>query len=318
MRKQTNKNGVIKNRTQLAGPLPGLAAGNRPAAVSRVNSFTCSASDLLKIKGIVGKTVSAQDLKFGLERAIERAITLSTQTARALDQNPRDPKTRALFREIFGPTPEYVPGWRSPGAPWKDRGALVSLRLKSVIKYLGSGKIRYYCWGCPGGDVDPMKYAACNYPVGSPIIGLGKLFWEDWAANGFDRMGMVLVHEVLHMIYPTTITKLHKGRFGNAYCYQRFVPELIGLRLYSTPEDVCPSILRFGSRGPEVVKAKHMLNNWIRNLPLQPDRPDFLQLHDRFDQNMVAVVLAYQNFENLRKADGIIGDQTWKVLIGYR
>jgi hypothetical protein len=297
----------------------GLRLGQPRTATRRSRSlikhFTCTEDDREKIEKIVGKEISEEELRAALDAAVKRAVSLTLKAVKALERSTHSTRTRTLFREIFGTLPEFVPTWRAAGAPWKDRGELVALRLKRAAGILASGQIRYHCWGCPGGDRDPMTFEACNYPPGKFIIGFGKGFWENLknAASAPDYMGMTLLHEALHVYYSSIITLSHKGRYGNAYCYQRFVPEMNGLFLYPETEKACPSLLRRGSRGPEVRKLQGLLNKWIEGLP-GPDKPSQLTVNGIFDRATEAVVKTFQRVENL-KGKGVVGSETWHELL---
>jgi hypothetical protein len=289
-------------------------AARRPR--SPVRHFVCSGDDRKKIKQIVGKAVSEEELRTAVGAAVERAVSLTLKAARALERSPRSPGTKTLFREIFGTFPEFVPKWRAASAPWKDRGELVALRLKRAADILAGGQIQYYCWGCPGGDRDPMTYEACNYPPGEYLIGFGKGFWENLKNAAYNYMAMTLLHEALHIYYSSVITRGHEGRYGNAYCYQRFVPEMNGLYLYPKTEEACPSILRRGSRGVEVRKLQSLLNNWISRFP-GLDRPSELTVNGVFDRHTEAAVRAFQNVASL-KEKGVVGSETWRELLQWK
>ena len=307
---ESNSWSRISSGTTLGQP---RAATRRPR--SPIRHFACSDDDRKKIGQIVGKAVSEEELRTAVGTAVKKAVYLTLKAANALEKSPRSIGTKTLFREIFGTFPEFVPKWRAAGASWKDRGELVALRLKRAADILASGQIQYYCWGCPGGDRDPITYEACNHPPGKYIIGFGKGFWENLknAASAYDYMAMTLLHEALHVYYSSVITHRHEGRYSNAYCYQRFVPEMNGLYLYPEVEKVCPSILRRGSRGLEVRKLQSLLNNWITQFP-SPDRPSQLTVNGVFDHQTEAAVRSFQSVASL-KEKGVVGAETWHELL---
>ena len=298
---------------QQASALAGLEAG-----ASRVRKFTCSAADLARVNQAAGKTADAAAVKEAIEAAIEKALSLSKKAIRELEKSPRSAATRILFHEIFGTFPEYVPKWAA-GAAWKDLGGLVALRLKRAVEVLSGGDVQYYCWGCPGGDRDPSTYVACNHPCGSYIIGFGQGFWDDWRTGDIERMAMTLLHEALHVYFCSNIKDAGTGRYGNAYCYQRFVPEINGLDLYPEVEKVCASILRRGSRGREVRKLQKMLNDWYHKQPvtmaLTPELTE-LELTGVFDSRTETNVRIFQRKNGLQ-VDGVAGSDTWRNLLMF-
>ena len=283
-----------------------------------IRFFTCSADDRKKIAKVVGKAVSEEELRNALSAAVKKALALTLNAARELERSPRSTGTKTLFREIFGTLPEFVPSWRAAGAIWKDRGGLVALRLGRAAKILAEGDIRFYCWGCPGGDRPPETYEACNFPPGKYIIGLGKGFWENLKnpSSATNYMAMTLLHEALHVYFSSVITAKHEGRYGNAYCYQRFVPEINGLDLYPETEKACASILRRGARGPEVRKLQGFLNNWIKQFP-GPDKPAQLTVNGVFDLSTETAVRKVQSAANL-KEKGVVGSETWQELLKWK
>jgi hypothetical protein len=292
--------------------------GQPRAANNPIRHFTCSADDRKKIENIVGKAVSEEELLKRMDAAVKRAVALTLKAVKALEQSPRSTGTKTLFREIFGTFPEFVPSWRTAGALWKDRGGLVALRLRRAAEILAGGHIHFYCWGCPGGDRAPETYEACNFPPGKYIIGLGKGFWENLKnpASAHNYMAMTLLHEALHVYFSSVVTIKHEGRYGNAYCYQRFVPEINGLDLYPETEKACPSILRRGARSPEVRKLQGWLNNWINRLP-GPDKPAQLTVNGVFDSSTEAAVRKFQSGANLEEK-GVVGSETWHELLKWK
>lgn len=292
-----------------------------PVAASPVRHFACSEQDRITIAAIVGKPVSAAALQTAVKDAVGKAIALTSKAVRALEKSPRSVQTKTLFREIFGTFPEFVPEWRTSDAVWKDRGALVALRLKRAAGLLATGQLKYHCWGCPGGDRAPSGYEACNYPIGSYVLGLGKGFWENLSgANAVDYMAMTLLHEALHIYYSSVIGSSHEGRYGNAYCYQRFVSEMNGLNLYPETEKACTSMLRRGSRGVEVGKLQKLLNRWIQPSVVTmdlTDKPPLLAVNQIFDQATENAVRAFQNANGL-PPNGIADTDTWRKLLQQR
>jgi len=296
--------------------------GQSAVATSQSNNpvrrFACSNDERKKIEQVVGKPVSTEELRTAVGTAVEKAVSLTSKAIHALEKSPRSAQTKTLFREIFGTFPEFVPQWRASGADWKDRGELVALRLKRAASLLASGQIQYYCWGCPRGDRDPATYEACNYPIGKYIIGLGKGFWENLKNSSAENyMAMTLLHEALHSYYSSLIGNSHEGTYGNAYCYQRFVSEINGLNLYPHTEKACPSILRRGSRGPEVGKLQNLLNNWILSPVVTMklvNKPPLLTVNNIFDQPTEAAVRAFQKATGL-EANRVAGAETWRVLL---
>jgi hypothetical protein len=83
-----------------------------------IRHFTCSEEDRKKIEKVVGKAVSEEGLRTALKAAVEKAVALTLKAVKALEKSPRSTGTKTLFREIFGTFPEFVPSWRTVGAPW--------------------------------------------------------------------------------------------------------------------------------------------------------------------------------------------------------
>jgi hypothetical protein len=285
-----------------------------------VRHFICSAGDRQRVEAILERTVSTDDLRQAVLAAINKAAALASKAIAALNKSPRSAATRRLFAEIFGSNPEFVPAWKTAAASWKDGGELVALRLKRAADTLRSGEVRFHCWGCPGGDRDPSTYGACQHPRGSRVMGLGRLFWDDLRTDDMERMAATLLHEALHMYFPTIGDDGAKGRYANAYCYQRFVPEITNHFLYPEVEQVCPSMLWRGSRGPEVRKLQTLINRWINpsrvTMDLRP-RPATLSVTGVFDRPTHEALRAFQRANNL-KADGVARSDTWRQLLALQ
>jgi hypothetical protein len=128
-------------------------------------------------------------------------------------------------------------------------------------------------------------------------------------------MALTLLHEALHIYFGPLIEHGERGGgYGNASCYERFVTEIAGLRLHPATVSGCRATLRRGSRGPEVRILQRELNFWIRTLPLTQRRP-LLVVNGVFDRPTEAAVRAFQRRMDLKKVDGVVGSETWGVLL---
>jgi hypothetical protein len=126
-------------------------------------------------------------LRQAVETAAGNAVSWLWNAGAALRTSPRAARTRNLFCEAFGTTPEFVPAWRPANAKWIDRGDLVAIRLYDAAKILDGWWIHYYCWGDPRHCLEctrqPPTYFACSSFKGRYVICLGQAFWKAWQAN---------------------------------------------------------------------------------------------------------------------------------------
>jgi peptidoglycan hydrolase-like protein with peptidoglycan-binding domain len=88
-----------------------------------------------------------------------------------------------------------------------------------------------------------------------------------------------------------------------------------GLYLYPEVEKACPSILRRGSRGPEVRKLQSLLNNWITRFP-GPGKTSKLTVNGIFDGRTETAVRAFENISNL-ESKGVVGLETCRALLRW-
>ena len=167
-------------------------------------------------------------LRQAVETAAGNAVSWLWNAGAALRTSPRAARTRNLFCEAFGTTPEFVPAWRPANAKWIDRGDLVAIRLYDAAKILDGGWIHYFCWGDPRHCLEctrqPPTYFACSSFKGRYVICLGQAFWKAWQANDEATLASTLLHEALHIYFGTLIAHGETGgRYGNANCYERYV-----------------------------------------------------------------------------------------------
>src|SRR5262245_20504998 len=110
-----------------------VPAGRCTPAGKRVGKFTCSDTEISAIRTFLSSpTLSGSALRAAVEAAAGRAVRLARRAADALKRSSRTGRTRGIFCEAFGVTPEFVPPWRaglSGVVRWKDLGELVAIRL---------------------------------------------------------------------------------------------------------------------------------------------------------------------------------------------
>jgi hypothetical protein len=211
----------------------------------RVGKFTCGSAEIAKIRALLGlPAVTVPTLRAAVEAAAGRAVSLAARGANALDRSRRSNKTRRIFCEAFGVTPEFVPPWRASlrgVVRWRDLGELVAIRLRDVAKILDGGCVHYFSWGsaahCPECIDSPTSYFACSSFRGKYIICLGALFWRAWRSGDKATTGSTLLHEALHIYFGTTVSD--GGRSGNANCYERFAVRLQNLFLHPATAANC-------------------------------------------------------------------------------
>jgi hypothetical protein len=213
-------------------------------AQPKVRHLLCSAADQQKIEVVLGRKTTGNEVRKAAENAAKVAVSIARQAAAALEKHPRTARTRRLFCEAFGSTPDLVPSWRSSltgTVLWKDAAELVAIRLRAAAKILDGGFIRYFCWGNPGhcaecSDVD-AKYFACSSFKGKYVICLGRAFWRAFRKKDRATLASTLVHEALHIYFSTTVA--HTGRIPNANCYERFAIRHAGLFLHPATKRDC-------------------------------------------------------------------------------
>jgi hypothetical protein len=222
-----------------------VPAGRCTSVGRRVGRFTCTNAELAAIRAFLGRpAITAPTLKAAVEAAAGRAVSLARRAANALDRSRRNNRTRRIFCEAFGVTPEFVPPWRATltgVVRWRDLGELVAIRLKDVAKILDGGCIHYFCWGspahCPECTRVPPTYFACSSFLGRYIICLGQGFWRAWQSGDTVTTASTLLHEALHIYFRRTVSDT--GRSGNANCYERFAVRLQNLFLHPATDAAC-------------------------------------------------------------------------------
>ena len=209
----------------------------------RVRYFTCTPHDQAEIEKGLKMSIFPGALRKAVETAAGNAVSWLWKAGAALRTSPRAARTRTLFCEAFGTTPEFVPSWRPANAKWLDRGDLVAIRLYAVAKILNGGWIRYYCWGspryCPECKRQPPTYFACSSWGKRYVICLGEAFWKAWQARDDATLASTLIHEALHIYFGTLIAEGEKGRYGNANCYERYVIRFNNQFLHSATDTAC-------------------------------------------------------------------------------
>jgi hypothetical protein len=234
-----------------------------PTSVS-VRNLLCTAADLAAISRVVGRRVSAAEVRTAITTAVERAVRFLLNAAQPLT-HPRPGSgpgviMRLNFIEAFGIAPEFVPTWRPAGARW-DRGAVVRERLRCAARILANGSIRYRCWGplsCR--DLAPWTpglFARVN--AGELRICFGEASWQDFGKPGHaTEFASTILHEALHIYFHTIGDTRDRGPFGLAACYERFVLLMNGVKLSQFVLDNCasglPQVAAAGKRpgGPNI------------------------------------------------------------------
>jgi hypothetical protein len=211
------------------GRINGLSACEitSPAIVRHV---ICSAADLAEISRVVGRAMTAADVRAAITTPVQQAIRLLLAAAAPLRPRPAPgtPERDTLdynFRDAFGVTPDFVPSWRPAGQTW-DRGAVVRERLRCAARILSNGSMRYHCWGPLSCRDFPERWSPLNFAKVFPEqlrMCFGEHFWFAFRQGRNDVAG-TLLHEALHIYFRVVDDPPHSpNRFGNAYCYERFV-----------------------------------------------------------------------------------------------
>lgn len=229
------------------GTAPGSALGSEmghslSAVKTRVRHFRCSPRDVSEIERRLSMSILPGALRQAVEKAAGDAVSWLWTASAALQTSPRAARTRTLFCEAFGTTPEFVPAWRSTGAKWIDRGDLVAMRLNAVAKILDGGWIRYFCWGsaahCPECTGAPTYFACASWGK-RYVICLGEAFWRAWQARDEATLASTLLHEALHIYFGRLISHGEKSRYGNANCYERYVISFNRQFLHTATSTAC-------------------------------------------------------------------------------
>jgi hypothetical protein len=210
----------------------------------RVRFFVCNSADRANINNAISMSVIPGALRSAVDTASDKAAAWAYNAVALLRMSPRSADTRSAFRDAFGANPEWVPPWFATlGARWIDFGDLIAQRLQRGADILSEGWIQYYCWGsptrCPECTNPPSTYYACSSYLGRYLICLGRHFWELWAARNTGDMATTLLHEALHIYFRTTVA--HRGRQGNAACYEKFIYEINGHPIHPETAAACPT-----------------------------------------------------------------------------
>jgi hypothetical protein len=223
-----------------------------------VTHFECSEADRRAIRTISGRPVSEAELRRVIEAAAKDAVRWAERAAASLQprrgRRPGEPRfgreIYSPFREAFGTSPEFVPTWRPAGQRW-DRGDIVRIRFSRAARILSGGSIRYRCWSAPqcrGCEVfDP--YWGCAR-AGRLNMCIGKTFWRDWRRGERVNLGATLLHEAMHIYYPTIEDPERGKRYGDAECYVRYALRVSNVPLPSDTESLCPPYQEVGDFPP--------------------------------------------------------------------
>jgi hypothetical protein len=201
--------------------------------LSPTRLLTCSDADRAQVARVVGRPVSAAQVRDAVQAAATQGAAEGRAVARAL-RPPRSAQTVQTFASVFNVPPTFVPNWRpATGVRWRDLGELVAIRLEAAASILVGGHMRFYCWGsaahcseCPG----PPTYRACSSYRGSYRICLGQPWWEWWRDGQRGFMASTLLHEALHIYFRLEHHKATIGRpsVSNMYCYDTLVALMSG------------------------------------------------------------------------------------------
>ncbi|MGZ8633012.1 MAG: hypothetical protein ACXWZZ_04035 [Solirubrobacteraceae bacterium] len=207
---------------------PSHAAG-AARELSATRLLSCSDPERARVAAVVGRPVSAAEIRTAVEAAATRGAREGRATARALRATPRTAPTSRLFESIFNVPPAFVPPWRPANASWRDLGDLVALRLERASGILVGGHVRLFCWGsaahCPECTGDPTRYRACSSYRGRYHICIGGPWWAWFKQGRRGLMASTLLHEALHVYF---VLEHHKAAIGrpsvnNVYCYDTLV-----------------------------------------------------------------------------------------------
>jgi hypothetical protein len=233
--RNTHKSTVINND---------ISTVQVPKIQRRVRFFVCNSADQNNINNAISMSVLPGTLRSAVDTASDTAAAWANNAANLLRVSPRTADIRNAFHDAFAAYPEWVPPWFATlGVRWADFGDLIAERLQRVANILSEGWIQYYCWGsptkCPECTDTPPTYYACSSYLGRYLICLGQEFWRLWAAGNTGDMATTLIHEALHIYFSTTVA--HRGRSGNAACYERFVYEANGHPIHPDTASACPT-----------------------------------------------------------------------------
>ncbi len=246
----------VRGYSQVDSPTP-IRIGATCVVPKRltVRKLRCDAGDLGPIGAVVKRAVTAAEVRGAIGAGAELAVTWLVSAADAL-KRPR-PKAaagepmRLNFRDAFGTAPEFVPSWRQGGAKW-DRGDVVRKRLLCAAKIVAGGFIEYVCWG-PRSCPYPYAWRPTTWAVvqaGRYRICLGEAFWRAWKDGNTNDLAATLLHECLHIYFPTVRDTRDRGAFGFAACYERFVQLMNGIPLSDYVKETCRTGLPAGDYPP--------------------------------------------------------------------
>jgi hypothetical protein len=218
-----------------------------------VRHLFCTNADLAEVSRVVGRPMSANDVRTAITNSVAEAVNLLLRAAQPLTfPRPQSGTSegrilRQDFLDAFGVEPEFVPNWRPAGQKW-DRGSVVRERLRCAARILSNGSIHYRCWG-PLSCRDfvrawvPGHFARVR--VGELRMCFGEAFWVAFRDNQNDVVATI-VHEALHIYFGTIGDTRERGSFGFAPCYERFVMLTNRLPLSQFIIDNCASGLPKG------------------------------------------------------------------------
>jgi hypothetical protein len=197
--------------------------------LSPTRLLSCTDAERARVAAVVGRPVSAAQLRGAVNTAATQAAREGRGAALALRARPRSAHTTQVFRSVFNVPPTFVPRWRPANAKWRDLGDLVALRLERAADILVGGHVRLFCWGsavhCPECTGPPTQYRACSSYLGRYHICLGQPWWHWWRHGRRGFMASTLLHEALHIYFRLQHHTAAVGRpsVNNVHCYDTFV-----------------------------------------------------------------------------------------------
>jgi hypothetical protein len=197
--------------------------------LSPTRLLSCSPPERARVAAVVGRPVSAGEVRRAVGGAVAQATREARATARLLRMRPRSARTTQVFRAVFNVPPTFVPRWRPANATWRDLGDLVALRLERAAGILTGGHMRLFCWGsvahCPECTQPPTAYRACSSYRGRYHICIGQEWWRWFRQRRRGFMASTLLHEALHIYFRLEHHRAAIGRpsVNNVHCYDTLV-----------------------------------------------------------------------------------------------
>ncbi len=222
---------------RLGQPSPPLELRLGPAhLVWTLPHLRCTVAQRAEVTRVMGRTVSAAEVRAAILKAGEQATDLAVQAWFKLEDAKLPADVEQLFMAAFG-----VASTARSVAPGTTMRRIVIARYEGAIRRLNDDDVHVSCWGWPWGGIRedrPETYFTNNVPKRHGIA-LGKHFWAAVRDGDATSPAAALLGTALNLFYYRMKFSAPTPRTVRAACYVRFAILAAGLSVPAWAESQC-------------------------------------------------------------------------------